>query len=145
MIDNAKLTEILNNIKISESDEAFQGAMPKGDCVLVSVATEPKSFDGNNWYPVTFKTAQGNYDLSLKGLLQAEGLNYSSRNLSDRIKIWYSLDETGKTAAGRKFKYSGKKEREITYRKEVTIDGVKKHPGEKGTMKYHSFETKLVG
>ena len=145
MIDNTKLEEVLNNIKISKEDEAFQGAMPAGECTLVSVGTEPKVYSGNNWYPVTFKTANGTYDLSLKGLLQAEGLTYNSRNLADRVKAWYTLDESGKTANARKFNYNGKKDREITYRKDTVIDGVQKHKGEKGTMKYHSFASKLVG
>lgn len=145
MIDSAKLTEIMNNIKISESDEAFQGAMPTGECVLVSVGTEPKTYNSNNWYPVTFKTPTGNYDLSLKGLLQAEGLTYNSRNLAERIKAWYNLNDSKSGSAARKFNYNGKKEREITYRQTITIDGVEKHAGDKGTMKYHSFATKLVG
>lgn len=145
MIDDAKLSEVAANLSIDENDEAFQGAMPTGSCTLVSVGTEPKSYNGNNWYPVKFKTSSGEYELSLKGLLQAEGLTYNSRNLKARIKAWYALADTNERAAGRKFDYNGKKEREITYRKDITIDGVLKKAGDKGMMKYHSFANKLVG
>ena len=145
MIDESKLNEVLANLKLTTNDEAFQGAMPAGDCVLVSVATEPKKYNEVDWYPVTFQTSAGTYELSLKGLLQAEGLSYKSRNLAERIKAWYALNDSGKTSNLRKFSYGGKKEREITYRSDTVIDGVKKHKGEKGMMKYHTFANKLVG
>lgn len=145
MLDDKKISEIISNINIAEGDNAFQGAMPAGECKLVAVATEPQDFNGNKWYPVTFKTAQGNYDLSLKGLLQAEGLQYSTRNLKERVKAWYELNETNANAASRKFTYGGKKEREITYRRDIVINNVQKHAGDKGMMSYHTFATKMVG
>ncbi len=147
MIDNTKLNEILANIKISESDSAFVGAMPTGDATLVSVATEPRVLNSNNWYPVTFKASDGQeYELSLKGLLQAEGLKYNSRNLKERVKAWYTLAETGKTAAGRKFNYQGKKGKEVTYKKDWTdFNNVTHHAGEKGTIEGHTFSNKVVG
>lgn len=147
MIDDSKLNEVVANMQISDDATAFAGAMPNGECVLVGIETEPRSMEnGSQWYPVTFKSADGNHEVSLKGLLQAEGLDYSTRNLKERVKIWYGLLDKGATTAARKFKYTGKKEREITYRKDFTdFDGVTHPKGTKGTMKGHTFEKKLVG
>lgn len=126
--------------------QAFVGAMPTGEVTLVNIATEPRSMNGTPWYPVTFKAADGEHEVSLKGLLQAEGLQYSTRDLEARTKIWFGLLDKGPTTAARKFNYTGKKEREITYRKDFTdFDGVMHPKGSKGTMSAHTFEKKLVG
>ena len=145
MIDNEKLAEIVTNMKVA-GQQAFVGAMPTGEVTLVSIATEPRSMNGTSWYPVTFKAADGEHEVSLKGLLQAEGLQYSTRDLEARTKIWFGLLDKGATANARKFNYTGKKEREITYRKDFTdFDGVMHPKGSKGTMSAHTFEKKLVG
>ena len=146
MIDNTKLSEIVANMKVA-GQQAFVGAMPTGEVTLVNIATEPRAMDnGTNWYPVTFKAADGEHEVSLKGLLQAEGLQYSTRDLEARTKIWFGLLDKGPTTAARKFNYTGKKDREITYRKDFTdFDGVLHPKGSKGTMSAHSFEKKLVG
>ena len=147
MINETKLNEILGNIKISESDTAFVGAMPTGEATLISVSEEPRVLNSNNWYPVAFKASDGQeYELSLKGLLQAEGLKYNSRNLKERVKAWYALNETGKTTAARKFNYQGKKGKEVTYKKDwVDYNNVQHHAGEKGTIEGHTFANKMVG
>ena len=148
MIDDSKLTEIVKNMGV-DGQSAFVGAMPTGEVKLVSIASEPRvmdNADNTKWYPVTFLAADGEHEVSLKGLLQAEGLQYSTRDLKERTKIWYSLLEKGKDTAARKFNYGGKKDREITYRKDFEdFDGVTHHKGEKGTMKVHTFGKKLVG
>ena len=145
MIDNEKLTEIVANMKVT-GQQAFVGAMPTGEVTLVSIATEPRSMNGTPWYPVTFKAADGEHEVSLKGLLQAEGLQYSTRDLEARTKIWFGLLDKGASTNARKFNYTGKKEREITYRKDFTdFDGVLHPKGSKGTMASHTFEKKLVG
>ena len=145
MIDNEKLTEIVANMKVA-GQQAFVGAMPTGEVTLVNIATEPRSMNGTPWYPVTFKAADGEHEVSLKGLLQAEGLQYSTRDLEKRTQIWFGLLDKGPATAARKFNYAGKKEREITYRKDFTdFDGVTHPKGSKGTMSAHTFEKKLVG
>lgn len=145
MIDNSKLNEIVANMKVA-GQQAFVGAMPTGEVTLVNIATEPRMMNGTPWYPVTFKAVDGEHDVSLKGLLQAEGLQYSTRDLEARTKIWFSLLDKGTNTAARKFNYTGKKEREITYRKDFTDFDGNVHPkGSKGTMSAHTFEKKLVG
>ena len=146
MIDDEKLKKVAENLEISDDDTAFVGAMPNGACTLVSIATEPRVMGTSNWYPVTFKAADGEHEVSLKGMLQAEGLEYSTRNLRERIKIWYSLLDKGPTTAARKFKYTGKQKREITYRKDFTdFNGVFHAKNTKGEMSAHTFEKKMVG
>ena len=146
MIDEAKISEVMANLSIQDGDTAFAGAMPVGECKLVSIAKEPKTLNGSNWYPVTFSTANGPYELSLKGLLQAEGLQYKSRDLKERIKAWYALEDTGATSSARKFDFLGKKERSFTYRKDTTDFNNEFHAkGSTGTMKINSFKTKTVG
>lgn len=145
MIDNEKLTEIVANMKVT-GQQAFVGAMPTGEVTLVNIATEPRSMNGTPWYPVTFRAADGEHEVSLKGLLQAEGLQYSTRDLEARTKIWFGLLDKGPSTAARKFNYTGKKEREITYRKDFTDFDGNLHPkGSKGTMSAHTFEKRLVG
>lgn len=146
MIDDTKLNEIVKNMDV-DGKSAFVGSMPVGEVKLVSIATEPKTMDnGTNWYPVTFAASDGEHEVSLKGLLQAEGLKYSTRDLKERTKIWYELLDKGPATAARKFDYNGKKEREIRYRKDFTdFDGVLHPKGTTGTMKVHSFNSKLVG
>lgn len=149
MIDKEKLSEIVANMKVA-GQEAFVGAMPEGEVTLVNIATEPKAIgSGSNavsWYPVTFKAADGEHEVSLKGLLQAEGLKYSTRDLEKRTEIWFSLLDKGAATNARKFDYTGKKGKEVTYKKEWTdFNGVTHHPGEKGTIEGHTFKSKLVG
>lgn len=145
MIDNSKLSEIVANMKVA-GQQAFVGTMPKGEVTLVNIATEPRMMNGTPWYPVTFKAADGEHEVSLKGLLQAEGLQYSTRDLEKRTSIWFGLLDKGANTAARKFNYTGKKEREITYRKDFTdFDGVVHPKGSKGTMSGHTFASKLVG
>lgn len=146
MIDNSKLNEIVANMKVA-GQQAFVGSMPTGEVTLVNIATEPRTMEnGTNWYPVTFKASDGEHEVSLKGLLQAEGLQYSTRDLEKRTAIWFSLLDKGANTAARKFNYTGKKEKEITYRKDFTdFDGVLHPKGTKGTMSAHSFANKLVG
>lgn len=145
MIDNTKLSEIVANMKVA-GQTAFVGAMPTGEVTLMNVATEPRMMNGTPWYPVTFRAADGEHEVSLKGLLQAEGLQYSTRDLEKRTAMWFSLLDKGANTAARKFNYTGKKEREITYRKDFTDFDGNVHPkGSKGTMSAHTFATKLVG
>ena len=145
MIDDSKLQEIVENMKV-DGQSAFAGAMPQGEVTLVGIATEPKTMNGTPWYPVTFRAADGEHEVSLKGMLQAEGLQYSTRDLTERTKIWYSLLDKGITANARKFNYTGKKERKITYRKDFTDFDGNLHPkGSKGTMSAHTFASKMVG
>lgn len=146
MIDDSKLNEVVQNMEV-DGKSAFVGAMPTGEVKLVNIATEPKVMDnGTKWYPVTFAAADGEHEVSLKGLLQAEGLQYSTRDLKERTKIWFALLDKGKNTNDRKFNYNGKREKEITYRKDFTdFDGVTHVKGTKGTMKIHSFVSKLVG
>jgi ribosomal protein L3 len=146
MIDDSKLNEVVQNMEV-DGKSAFVGAMPAGEVKLVGIATEPRTMDnGTKWYPVSFMAADGEHEVSLKGLLQAEGLQYSTRDLKERTKIWYGLLDKGENTQARKFGYNGKKEREITYRKEFKdFDGVTHAKGTKGTMKVHSFNSKLVG
>ena len=145
MIDNSKLNEIVANMKVA-GQTAFVGAMPIGEVTLTGIATEPRMMNGTPWYPVTFRAADGEHEVSLKGLLQAEGLQYSTRDLEKRTAIWFSLLDKGANTAARKFNYTGKKEREITYRKDFTDFDGNVHPkGSKGTMSAHTFATKLVG
>ena len=148
MIDDSKLNEIVQNMEV-DGKSAFVGAMPAGEIKLVSIATEPRVMDNadhTQWYPVTFAASDGEHEVSLKGLLQAEGLQYSTRDLKERTKIWYALLDKGENTQARKFGYTGKKEKEITYRKDFTdFDGVTHAKGTKGTMKVHSFNSKLVG
>lgn len=145
MIDKQKLAEITANMKV-DGQSAFVGAMPVGEVQLVNIAEEPKMMGTTPWYPVTFKAADGEHEVSLKGLLQAEGLQYSTRDLEQRTAIWFSLLDKGINTAARKFNYTGKKEREITYRKDFTDFDGNFHPkGSKGTMSSHSFQNKLVG
>lgn len=146
MIDEQKLNQVFDNLNVSENDNAFQQAIPNNsDLVLLKVHDEPQVYNGNNWYPVDFKCGSDVYQLSLKGLLQAEGLEYSKRNLRERIKMWYALNDTGVGAAARKFHYVEQRERDITYRKDIEINGEMKHKGETGTMKYRVFGAKKVG
>lgn len=135
-----KLKEIVSNLRITENDNAFAGSMPVGKCTLVSIADEPQVLNGNNWYPVTFKASDGqNYDLSLKGLLQAPGLQYSTRNLAQRIKL---LD----TQKGKQFDYQGKKDKEVIWSKNWTdYNGVEHIKGEAGVISQHTFANKKVG
>lgn len=146
MIDESKLNQVFDNLKIEENDNAYQQAIPNNsDLVLLKVHDEPQVYNGNNWYPVDFKCGSDIYQLSLKGLLQAEGLEYSKRNLRERVKMWYALNDTTAGAAARKFHYVDQREREITYRKDIEINGEMKHKGDKGTMKYRVFNSKKVG
>lgn len=146
MIDNEKLNQVFDNLNVSETDNAFQQALPaNSDLVLLKVHDEPQVYNGNSWYPVDFKCGNDVYQLSLKGLLQAEGLEYSKRNLRERIKMWYGLNDTGATAAARKFHFVEQREREITYRKDIEINGVMKKAGDTGTMKYRVFSPHKVG
>ena len=94
MIDKAKLAEITANMKV-DGQSAFIGAMPAGEVQLVSIAEEPKMMGTTPWYPVTFKASDGEHEVSLKGLLQAEGLQYSTRDLEQRTAIWFSLLDKG--------------------------------------------------
>lgn len=149
MIDDSKLNEIVTNMKVA-GQEAFVGAMPEGEVVLTKIATEPKVIGtGKNsvsWYPVTFKASDGEHEVSLKGLLQAEGLRYTTRNLTERTAMWFALLDKGANAAARKFDYTGKKGKEVTYKKEWTdFNGVTHMPGEKGVIEGHTFKSKLVG
>lgn len=146
MIDEQKLNQVFDNLNVSENDNAFQQAIPNNsDLVLLKVHDEPQVYNGNNWYPVDFKCGGDVYQLSLKGLLQAEGLEYSKRNLRERIKMWYALNDTGANTASRKFHYVEQREREITYRKDITINGELKKAGTTGTMKYRVFGSHKVG
>ena len=145
MIDNSKLNEIVANMKVS-GKQAFVGAMPTGEVTLTGIATEPRMMNETAWYPVTFRAADGEHEVSLKGLLQADGLQYSTRDFEKRTAIWFSLLDKGANTAARKFNYTGKKEHEITYRKDFTDFDGNVHPkGSKGTMSAHTFATKLVG
>ena len=146
MIDEQKLNQVFDNLNVEENDNAYQQAIPNNsDLVLLKVHDEPQVYNGNNWYPVDFKCGNDVYQLSLKGLLQAEGLEYSKRNLRERIKMWYALNDTGASAAARKFHYVEQREREITYRKDIEINGELKKAGTTGTMKYRVFGSKKVG
>ena len=146
MIDEQKLNQVFDNLSVGENDNAFQQAIPNNsDLVLLKVHDEPQAYNGNNWYPVDFKCGNDVYQLSLKGLLQAEGLEYSKRNLRERIKMWYALNDTGAGAAARKFHYVEQRERDITYRRDIEINGELKKAGSTGTMKYRVFGAKKVG
>ncbi len=146
MIDDEKLGQVFDNLKIEENDNAYQQAIPNNsDLILLKVHDEPQVYNGNNWYPVDFKCGNDIYQLSLKGLLQAEGLEYSKRNLRERVKMWYALNDAGATAKSRQFHFIEQREREITYRKDIEINGVMKHKGDTGTMKYRVFNSHKVG
>ena len=110
MIDNQKLIEVMDNINLKHDQEAPAGALPENvDLTFVSVAEEPRVMEGNNgsnnWYPVTFKDAQGStYDLSLKSLINgAEGLEYKSRKLSERIKKYNPYFSAKYSAEGKDY------------------------------------------
>ena len=146
MIDDEKLKQVYDNLNVNENDNAYQQAIPNNsDLVLLKVHDEPQVYNDNNWYPVDFKCGNDVYQLSLKGLLQAEGLEYSKRNLRERIKMWYALNDTSAGAAARKFHYVDQREREITYRKDIVINGELKKAGTTGMMKYRVFGQKKVG
>ncbi len=157
MIDETKLENVLQNLSIGEKDEAFAGKMPEGACEFVNVAEEPKTLHNertgkdNNWYPVAFRASDGQtYELSLKGLLQADGLQYTQRSLKERIRAWYALNDVKGTSAkakeARAFNYTGKKGKSVTYKKDwVDFNGVQHHAGESGTIEGHTFGNKLVG
>ena len=154
MIDDKKLIEIMDNINLKHDQEAPAGALPENvDLTFVSVAEEPRVMESNNdthsWYPVTFKDASGStYDLSLKSLINgAEGLEYKSRKLSERIKAWYSLNGVGSTAASRKFHFDKKYNKMVTLknRDSITIGDKTYHKGDEMPLRTYVFSKKLVG
>lgn len=154
MIDNEKLIEVMDNINLKHDQEAAGGALPENvDLTFVSVAEEPRvmeSKNGNsNWYPVTFKDGTGaTYDLSLKALINgAEGLEYKSRKLSERIKAWYALNETGASANARKFHFDKKYNKIVTLknRDSVTIGDKTYNKGDEMPIRTYVFTKKMVG
>lgn len=154
MIDNQKLIEVMDNINLKHDQEAPAGALPENvDLVFVSVAEEPRVMEGdngsNNWYPVTFKDAQGStYDLSLKSLINgAEGLEYKSRKLSERIKAWYALNEVGMSANARKFHFNKKYNKMVTLknRDSLTIGDKTYNKGDEMPIRTYVFSKRLVG
>ena len=154
MIDDKKLIEVMDNINLKHDQEAPAGALPENvDLVLVTVAEEPRVMEGqngrNNWYPVTFKDSTGStYDLSLKSLINgAEGLEYKSRKLSERIKAWYALNEVGAGAGSRKFHFERKYNKMVTLKNKdsVTIGDKTYNKGDEMPLRTYVFSRKMVG
>lgn len=133
----------LTVLNLSESDEAFVGSMPNGKYVLEKVGTPDKpniytSEDGttSKWIPVTFKNRSGSYELSLKGVIRARGLEFESRNFGERI-------EAIEAAVGREFTWTGKQTKEVTLRKDSPKTG--KRAGEKISIDEYTFKNQVVG
>ena len=94
MIDNSILENVEKKLK-EESITTIPSPLPKRS-YLVSIATESVRFGEGYWIPVTFEDDMGNtYRTSLKKLLNAEGLVFSSRILKKRISALYRIAESG--------------------------------------------------
>ena len=131
-----RMNELFESIGIGEEDAQFQGAMPKGEVTCLGVVDETRKYENNAWVPVRFKSGADTYELSLKGLIRAEGLEYSTRNFRERGKMWLSG-----ACNGKKFRWNGKEERK-GIRKRDTASG---KAGSEYTLNVYTFEKKKVG
>ena len=131
MIDNSIFENVEKKLK-EESITTIPSPLPQRS-YLVSIATESVRFREGSWIPVTFEDDMGNtYRTSLKKLLNAEGLVFSSRSLKKRISALFRIAE------------SGSKEERFFYLEDVIKFEVKKRGlvSEKGLCdgKYHYYE-----
>ena len=137
MIDETRFNELMQDISINDTDEAFLGAMPAGECTFIGVLDETRNYEGNKWIPVQFKVGTETYELSLKGLVRAEGLEYSTRNYKARARMWVD----GTVKAKTKFPWKGKETRS-GIRKRDTAAG---KAGTEYTLNVYTFDKKKVG
>jgi len=95
MIDSTILENAVKQLK-EESVTFIPSPLPKRS-YLVSIATESEKFwEGGYWIPVIFEDEMGNYyRTSLKKILLAEGLKFSSRNTKERISALYRIAKSG--------------------------------------------------
>lgn len=128
--------ELMESININENDSAFLGSMPKGKCTFIQVLDEVRDYEGNKWVPCQFKSGGEIYELSLKGLIRAEGLEYSTRNYQERGKMWMNG-----SLANKQFDWNGKEERK-GIRKRDTAAG---KAGTEYTLNVYTFGSKKVG
>ena len=131
-----KKKEIYDAIKISETDEQFLGAMPKGKVTCLGPADKIEEYENQSWMPILFKAGTDTYKLSLKGLIRADGLQYTSRNFRERGDLW--LDGS---CNGKQFDWEGKVEKK-GIRKRDTAAG---KAGSEYTLNVYTFKAKKVG
>lgn len=148
MIDDKKVLEIMDNLSLDHDASAGGAKLPENtDLTLVKVEDTPRTFEGTAWYAVIFSDKEGNqYDKSLKSLIQgAEGLSYSSRKLSERIKAWYGLSE--QPVGKKKFHFERRYEKMVTLKNKdsVTINGKTYRKGEEMPINTDVFKSRLVG
>ena len=131
-----RMKEMLESINIKSTDEAFLGSMPTGECTFIQVLDDVRTYEGNKWIPCQFKSGKEVYELSLKGLIRAEGLTYPTRNFQERAKMWMNG-----SLANKKFDWQGKVERK-GIRKRKTDAG---EAGSEYTLNVYTFGSKKVG